>query len=202
MDEIKTEIKKETNQLYLLGGAFALFVLLIAGPYIYHLHSYPYSNKPSDWGALGDYFGGTLNPIISALTLFFVAKTYITQRVEIGRLAQANKEADARSERATIAQTEMAKNYLKQIEAVNRNALITTMTAKVDFSLKIVGIYHDEITRLVNANNSHKAFYAMDGESYAGEGMKKYRQNITDLIKREQSKINELIIQIDDISEP
>ncbi|WP_181604064.1 hypothetical protein [Citrobacter sp. RHBSTW-00599] len=193
-------MEKEIKQLYLLSIMFALFVAFIVGIYIFYLHSLPISKSSSDWGALGDYFGGMLNPIISALTLIFVGKTYIAQKVELERLSQTAKEADERNERATIAQTEMAKNYLEQIEAVNRNAKITTITAKVDFSLKLVGIFQEEMTRATNATNGFTVFYAMDGDSYTGNELKRYKKNLGELIKNEQYKINKLIKQVDEIN--
>lgn len=196
----KQLMKKEMKQLYLLSAAFVIFILLIVGVYIFNFNSLPISKNSSDWGALGDYFGGMLNPIISALTLIFVGKTYITQKTELERLSHAATEADKRSERATTAQTEMAKSYLDQIKAVDRNAKITTITSKINFSLQLVGIYQEEMTRLVNASNNHKTFHAMDGKPYMGERMLDYKENLGTLIINEQSKINNFIKEVDELT--
>lgn len=37
--------------------------------YIKNFQNFDLSKSPADWGVLGDYFGGILNPIISLLTL-------------------------------------------------------------------------------------------------------------------------------------
>jgi hypothetical protein len=56
------------------------------------------------------------------------------------------------------------------------------------------------MTRATNATNGFTVFYAMDGDSYTGNELKRYKKNLGELIKNEQYKINKLIKQVDEIN--
>lgn len=52
-----------------------MIILVLVTPvivaFIMNFWEFPISDEIADWGAFGDYFGGTLNTLISILTLFF-----------------------------------------------------------------------------------------------------------------------------------
>jgi hypothetical protein len=52
-------------------------------------YNHSFSNNISDWGAMGDYFGGLLNPFISLFSLILLAKVSI-EVAKIG--SESNKE--------------------------------------------------------------------------------------------------------------
>ena len=54
----------------------ALFVIATIGAYCCNFKGHGWSNNPEQWGQLGDYFGGLLNPIFSLINL--VVLTYIS----------------------------------------------------------------------------------------------------------------------------
>lgn len=63
-----------------LGAYFVFFVLI---------HHIGVSSDPGDWGTLGDYFGGLLNPVISFATLVVAYAVWKQQKEEL----KATKEA-------------------------------------------------------------------------------------------------------------
>lgn len=63
---------KSSHILWIIGfGGLIAFIAIVAPIvfYIINFHENEPSKNPADWGVFGDYLGGTLNPIISFLTL-------------------------------------------------------------------------------------------------------------------------------------
>lgn len=67
-------------------GAFALIAYVVFFAFIHHTGI---SRDPGDWGTLGDYFGGLLNPVISFATLVVAYAVWKQQKEEL----KATKEA-------------------------------------------------------------------------------------------------------------
>ncbi len=61
-------------------GAFALIAYVVFFALIHHTEI---SKDPGDWGTLGDYFGGLLNPVISFATLVVAYAVWKQQKVEL-----------------------------------------------------------------------------------------------------------------------
>jgi hypothetical protein len=62
--------------LYTTIGICFIIILIIILAFIINFSSQAISDKVSDWGTFGDYFGGLLNPIIGVLNL--IALVYIS----------------------------------------------------------------------------------------------------------------------------
>ncbi len=61
-----------------------LAATISASIYYYHLGGLPISNTdPEDWGQVGDYFGGMLNPVFGFLTILALVITLIQQSREL-----------------------------------------------------------------------------------------------------------------------
>ena len=63
--------------------AIALYIASVVGIYVINLHDFPFSKSPSDWGTIGDYFGGLINPLTSLIALYFLIKAYLSQKEEL-----------------------------------------------------------------------------------------------------------------------
>lgn len=70
-------------------GAFALIAYVAFFAFIHHTGI---SRDPSDWGSLGDYFGGLLNPVISFATLVVAYAVWKQQREELKETKEALEE--------------------------------------------------------------------------------------------------------------
>jgi hypothetical protein len=51
-----------------------LIVFWIIGCYIQTFYSHPKSANPEEWGQLGDFIGGILNPLLAAFSLYITSK--------------------------------------------------------------------------------------------------------------------------------
>jgi large-conductance mechanosensitive channel len=60
--------------------------------YVATFHHLPATENPGAWGTFGDYFGGLLNPLISALTLFVAIRVWQLQKQELAETRKAMEE--------------------------------------------------------------------------------------------------------------
>lgn len=57
----------------------ATCIVTVLAPWILRFHATDFSASPSDWGVFGDYLGGALSTIISALGLIGIIATIKSQ---------------------------------------------------------------------------------------------------------------------------
>ncbi|WOI54196.1 hypothetical protein [Parvularcula sp. LCG005] len=74
----------------LIGAALGGFVVL-AAVYIFNFRNHPFSGSSADWGALGDFFGGMLNPLLSFLALIAILQTIKLQQQSLETTRQELK---------------------------------------------------------------------------------------------------------------
>jgi len=89
---------KKINKAVLYFG-FLVFLIIAAcciGFYIFIFHDHEISRTPEEWGQLGDYMGGILNPILAFAALCGVGYTISLQR---SQLEQADIALKTQSER-------------------------------------------------------------------------------------------------------
>lgn len=73
--------------------AILVSIVLVVLPWV-AIFSGSLSNAPADWAAFGDYFGGTLSPLIAAFGLVALLHTIRQQGVEITLLRKQNAKDD------------------------------------------------------------------------------------------------------------
>jgi len=163
-------------------SAFAFCLVIIIGSYILNFRSSPISNNPSDWGVLGDYFGGILNPLISLITLFFLIKTYLSQKEE-------------------LIQSEIAADEQRQIS--QKTAYIQLLSTKISASYEIVALYRGEmegVTNAMNAPGNGRSYTSMEGQRYFhDEEQREYRLLMARKIKAELGKIDDYLKEIESL---
>jgi hypothetical protein len=52
-----------------------VFFVLVIGSYVLKFHKVPVSGDPSNWGVLGDFVGGIVNPLLGLVTIWLLTKT-------------------------------------------------------------------------------------------------------------------------------
>lgn len=166
------KVNKEIKFIKCLIVFFCICVAVVVVAYVLNFSGANISNDPSDWGVLGDYFGGVLNPLISLFTLFFLIKTYLSQKKE---LHQSEMEA---KEQRKIAQ--------KTVE-------MQMLTTKISASYELISVYKAEmegVTLAINADSHYGRDYtAINGEVYSPDRAKKYRAELAKKISAELESI-------------
>jgi uncharacterized membrane protein len=173
-------MKSENRIVNIIIIAFILFTLVVIGSYAANFRNFPISNNPADWGVLGDYFGGVLNPLISFVTLFFLIKTYLSQKKELH-------------------QSEISAQEQREISL--KMALIQLLQTKISASYEIVAVYRQEmegVTVAMNAPGNGRAYIGIDGTRYfSDEEQKKYRLLMASKIQRELDNIDIYLRELD-----
>lgn len=103
----KLDHNKLVRILSIIFGVAIIIIITITSSYLFNFNNW-FSAEGANWGTFGDYFGGTLNPILSFLSLMALFLTIILQNRE---LEATRKEI----EQSRIAQEQQAKNLEKQI---------------------------------------------------------------------------------------
>ncbi|MGR6773651.1 hypothetical protein ACU36R_18795 [Pectobacterium brasiliense] len=162
---------------FLLILSFILATFIIVS-YIINFSTFPLSKNPSDWGVLGDYIGGMLNPLISSVTLFFLIKTYLTQKSEI---------------------QEMEISAQKQLDTSNKIVKINLLQTKISACYEILAVYHREMDRVTEATNNNRKFIGMDGNEYYSDSQQaSYRKLMAKKIEEERTKIDQYLGKLND----
>ncbi|HHR6046647.1 TPA: hypothetical protein ACS70H_003610 [Providencia alcalifaciens] len=173
-------MKKEKIFITFLMIFFACCLVIIVGSYIFNFNNSSISNDPSDWGVLGDYFGGVLNPLISLVTLLFLIKTYLSQRKE---LYQSGEAAD------------------EQRQISQKTARIQLLSTQISECYERIALYRGEMDGVTFAMNNGRSYTGIDGVLYnADNEQKHYRKNMASKIQVELTKIDKYLIQIDSLS--
>jgi hypothetical protein len=145
-------------------GSFVAFgfmaLILTWGFYVFafHLDGFVFVRDPAAWGQFGDFMGGTLNPILSFITLFLLALTLgvqsrqldkTTQQLEMSReeLTATRKEL----ERSAAAQERSEKALRDQAESTARSARLAVMNGLYDHYVTEVGALKDSIAQTRDA---------------------------------------------------
>lgn len=129
---MKEKNSKKLNKLnFLLLIALILFLTAV-GIYFWNFNN-GFSTDKSEWGAFGDFLGGTLNPLFAFLSLFAILYTIKiqTQELEYTREElQATKEELAKSR---IAQEEQSNSFKKQNASIEQQTFENTFFKLLEF---------------------------------------------------------------------
>ena len=128
---------KINNRILALSFFIIIYFAILLIPYIFRFYDVPDFEDPAEWGAIGDYFGGLLNPVMSAVTLIFVACTYLSQKEEIKRLTKLADEAEKNRDEDSARQREIS-------DESNR---ISMQSARISVKSREIEFYYDEIKR-------------------------------------------------------
>lgn len=138
----------------------SIFITIISILYAINFHNHNLSDNPSDWGAIGDYFGGLINPLTSLVALYFLIQAYTTQKEELKETKDALKESAIHSKTAAHAQSELAEMQKKQLEQNEKSIKNGNLSSAIEFKYNELNFCYEEIERCTQAKN--KNWYTFD----------------------------------------
>lgn len=129
------DMQKVLGQLiisvYLIGGA-------VLGAYALVFLRGGISADPSDWGTLGDYFGGLMNPVVSFATLVVAFAVWKQQREELKQTKEALED-----QAKTAEQQRQEQRFFDLLSlyhsTVNSITMVARMSSKNDFPVQYSG---------------------------------------------------------------
>ncbi|MCF6438438.1 hypothetical protein L1077_03210 [Pseudoalteromonas luteoviolacea] len=83
--------------------------LLAVLTYSFNFFDQPISDSSADWGALGDFFGGVLNPLIAFCALVWLKYSVKIQKIELQELRNELKASNAANEQSLKHNTNLMK---------------------------------------------------------------------------------------------
>jgi uncharacterized membrane protein len=125
--------------------AAVVAVTFVVGAYLMKFWGNPISGDPSNWGALGDYVGGILNPVFGFVTIIILLYTVVLQAKELNKSVAALQAQKEELEKTS----EIAERQFRLASEQSRNDAIIKMIATIQAD------YIRELnqTRIIEANS-------------------------------------------------
>lgn len=133
-----------------IGG----LLVLVLGAYIVWFSSARVSTNSGDWGTLGDYFGGLMNPIISFATLIVAFAVWKQQREELKATKEALEEQAKTAEQQRREQRffDLLNVYFRTLESVS-SKYIRSITKRGSSSGSMASFFGEQVgSELITLN--------------------------------------------------
>ncbi|WP_462174342.1 putative phage abortive infection protein [Pseudoalteromonas xiamenensis] len=125
---------KRIFKVLFFGSVFAIFVVLVL--YLSKFNG-GFSNSNEAWGTFGDFFGGTLNPILSFISFIALLVTIFIQSKELELTRKELELTRSEMSRSADAQ-ESSSNYFKeQTELLSKQRLDNSLYSLLDVFLEL-----------------------------------------------------------------
>lgn len=113
--------------------AFVLLcILVVSGTYIFNFYNYDFSKNPEQWGQLGDYFGGFLNPIFGFTTIFILIATIGIQNEQLKASREELSLTREELKRAAEAATRQASHFEREAKLSEYLVLIDKLVVRIN----------------------------------------------------------------------
>lgn len=164
----------QTKNLICILLVFALLAFFfVLGVYIYYFNALSIIKDTATWGTFGDYFGGTLNPIISLLALIGLLYTIHQQAQEMKATREELKQASEQQRKQVEQQSRQSEIFnLQQFEStffslleqhnnilekiiVNNNKIKITMISSLNEKYEKCSILYKKYKEIYELEESH-----------------------------------------------
>ena len=141
--------KSTIRAAFSIGTFAALALATVVGWYVYNFGITP-STAKGDWGQFGDYLGGTLNPILSFLSLIAILLTFALQSKQ---LFLSNLQLALSKEELVASREELRKSAEAQqqtAEALRQQARFSALSAQISAVSAALGAIDQKLNRQQN----------------------------------------------------
>lgn len=199
-----TENSQKLNKLnWLLYVAIGL-LLSTLGFYFYNFNN-GLTSESSNWGAFGDFMGGTLNPIFALFSLFAIIYTIKIQTQELEFSREELKATKEELEKSRIAQEEQSNSFRIQNKSIsiqtfenNFYQLINLFSnARQNLSIEVQNLlsYRDDEGQEFRLNNqnyeSDCKIFDNEEKVFSYEAIKKYLLIFKDSYSEDYNEFND-----------
>lgn len=122
---------------YLLYIALILLISVLI-LYFWHFHN-GFSTDKSDWGAFGDFVGGTLNPLFALLSLFAILYTIKIQTQELEYTREELQATKEELSKSRVAQEEQSKAFKIQNLSIKQQTFENTFFKMLELHNELIG---------------------------------------------------------------
>lgn len=124
------ETFKVSNPLALILTVFVIFILVVVVSFLDNFADYPFATTVDDWGSVGDFFGGMLNPVFAFASFIALLYTIRIQREELTLTRDELKET--RRELAATAKAQTLSSEILQLQSFE-----STFFSQIEYVLKL-----------------------------------------------------------------
>lgn len=132
------KLERYANHSLWAIGALA-FLMLFA--YFVKFSGTGFSENQADWGVLGDYIGGVLNPAVSLAALYWLTRSIILQKRELQESRQALRDA-AYSQSKQAKSSEIAAKL--QMLSMEMEIISSLLAAEITYQTQILEILNSD----------------------------------------------------------
>lgn len=132
------DLEKAANHSF-MGVGFLAFLVVIA--YFMKFSGFGFSNNQADWGTLGDYIGGVLNPTISVVTLYWLTRSIILQRRELQESREALRDA-AYAQSRQAKSSEIAAKF--QLLSIEMEIISSELASELSYQRQVLDIINND----------------------------------------------------------
>lgn len=174
----------------------------IVSAYVYSFHSYEWSSNPSDWGGIGDYIGGLLNPVISFVALYYLIKAYSTQKQELSETKDVLEKTEVNSKKLADAQVELAHAISSQLLLSKELHRVRILSLQINNKAVYLSFLQKELGRVSLSIANNNIFYDLNGEKrFSHNEAHTYRMEMIEKTKALSDEIFSLEKKVSFISE-
>ncbi|MFM2050823.1 MAG: hypothetical protein RL682_1314 [Pseudomonadota bacterium] len=132
------DLEKAANLSFAGVGVLGFLVVFA---YFVKFSGFGFSNNQADWGTLGDYIGGVLNPTISVVTLYWLTRSIILQRRELQESREALRDT-AYSQSKQAASSEIAAKF--QLLSIELEIISSELASELSYQMQICSIMNND----------------------------------------------------------
>lgn len=155
LDQGLDDLEKQAHRSLWVIGSLAFLMLF---SYFVKFSGYGFSENQDEWGVLGDYVGGLLNPAISLAALYWLTRSIVLQKKELQETREALLET-------TFFQSQQAKSA----EIAAKLQLLSIELEILSSSIETEVSYQNQILEILNSDRLIKDVYGKDGDLQSGE---------------------------------
>jgi uncharacterized membrane protein len=178
-----------------------VILTVIVSLYVSQFYNFKWSEKPGDWGAIGDYLGGILNPLVSSIALFFLIKAYISQKEELAETRSVLEKTEINSKDLAESQKSLVAMQIEQSKTSQSLMKTQYVTSQINSHYKRVTFLQNELVRCTEAivNNRNSVDY--EGISLNTEQeTKNYRSHLISEMKSINFTISKLNSELESVN--
>ncbi|WP_156486246.1 hypothetical protein [Marinomonas sp. TW1] len=178
-----------------------IIVIIMVSLYVSQFYHYEWSEKPGDWGAIGDYVGGILNPFVSSLALFFLIKAYTTQKEELKETRLVLEKTETNSKELADSQKALLEMQIQQSKTSRDLMRTQHVTSKLNSQYKRVEFLQGEVLRCTEAIVNNRNSIDAEGNSLVTQkASMTYRKKLIYEIKEINESIRKLNTELEAIN--
>lgn len=156
-------------------GALA-FLMIFA--YFVKFSGAGFSENQADWGVLGDYIGGVLNPAISLAALYWLTRSIVLQKIELQESRKALLDA-ALSQSQQAKSSETAAKF--QMLSMEMEIISSLLAAEITYQTQVLDV--------LNSDREIKEVFDRNGVLQSAETVLKDVQSEIERLKSRRDRV-------------